>query len=186
MEDKEIVELYFQRSERAVEETKEKYEKYCYRIAYNILHNNEDVEECLNDMYMKTWNAIPPLRPESLGAYVGKIARNLALHVYEKKHRKKRGAGNSEVTLNEIEEMFSRNGNPEEKVEMDFMMSCVDDYLESLTQLNRLVFVGRYWYFESIEEIAAHLGITKSRTKSILFRTRKGLKVYLAKEGILV
>lgn len=186
MEDKEIVELYFQRSENAIEETKNKYDKYCYRIAYNILYNNEDSEECVNDTYMKAWNAIPPTKPLKLSAFLGKITRNLALHVHKKKHSLKRGEGQVHAVYEELQEVISNHDNPEEKVQVDFVASCITTYLKTLPKQQRMVFVGRYWGFESIEEIAKRLGITKGKTKTILFRTRNGLKEYLAKEGILV
>ncbi len=186
MEDREIVELYFHRSENAIVETKTKYEKYCYHIAYNILYNNEDVEECLNDMYMKVWNAIPPFRPSNLATYLGKVTRNLSLNVHEKKYRKKRGEGQMEVVYDELEEILSGKGNPEEKVQLEFVTTCINQYLQSIPQMNRMIFVGRYWYFDSIEEIAKHLGITKGKTKTILFRTRRKLREYLEKEGILI
>lgn len=186
MEDKEIVELYFRRSEMAIEETKIKYENYCYRIAYNILYNNEDSEECVNDTYMKAWNAIPPTRPVRLSAFLGRITRNLALHVHKKKHSLKRGEGQVDVVYEELQEVISSKNNPEEKVQVDFVASCISAYLKSLPKQQRMVFVGRYWGFESIEEIAGRLGITQGKTKTILFRTRNGLKEYLKKEGILV
>lgn len=186
MEDEKIVELFFQRSEQALVETKHKYENYCYRIAYNILYNNEDSEECVNDTYMKAWNAIPPTKPVGLCGYLGKITRNLALHVYEKKHRKKRGEGQVEVVFEELKEVLSTKETPEDKVLIDLVTECINQFLRSLPQLQRMVFVGRYWHFESIEEIATHLGITKSKTKSMLYRMRKDLKQYLEKEEILV
>lgn len=186
MEDQEIVELYFARSERAIEETSIKYEGYCYRIAYNILYNKEDSDECLNDTWLNAWNAIPPNRPGRLSTYLGKITRNIALNVYEKKHRKKRGGGQVDVVYDELEEILTGHETPEERTELAFLVTCINDYLKSLPGLSRMVFVGRYWYFESVEQIAKHLGITTGRTKSLLYRTRTGLREYLEKEGIYV
>lgn len=186
MEDQEIIALYFARSERAIEETSIKYEGYCYRIAYNILYNKEDSDECLNDTWLNAWNAIPPNRPNRLSTYLGKITRNLALNVYEKGHRKKRGGGQVDVAYDELEAVLTGNETPEDKVELEFLTNCINEYLDSLPKLHRMVFVGRYWYFESIEQIAKHLGITQSKTKTLLYRTRLGLKEHLAKEEIYV
>lgn len=187
MEDSQIIQLYFERSERAIEETNRKYENYCYQIAYRILYNREDSQECVNDTYLRAWNAIPPFRPACLSAYLGKITRNLALHIYEKNHRQKRGCGQAEMVFEELKDVLSsKNDNPEQTIELEFLVQCINNYLKTIPQLNRMVFIGRYWAFESIEMIAGRLGISQSRTKSILFRTRNGLRTYLAKEDIHV
>ena len=187
MEDAQIVQLYFERSEQAIEETKNKYENYCYQIAYHILYNREDSQECVNDTYLNAWNAIPPFRPVRLSTYLGKITRNLALHIYEKRHRQKRGGGQTELVYDELSEVLSSTeGNPEQHIELEFLTQCINAYLKTIPPLNRMAFAGRYWAFESIESIAAHLGISQSKTKSILFRTRNGLREYLAKEEIIV
>lgn len=186
MDDKEIVQLYFERSERAIAETNIKYEKYCYRIAYNILYNREDAQECVNDTYLRVWRSIPPFRPQCFSAYLGKITRNLALNLYEKLHRKKRGGGQLDVVYEELKEVLSTGDSPETKIELDFLTECINNYLSTLSQMNRMAFVGRYWYMDSIKAISDHLGISQSKTKSILFRARNGLKEYLKKEGIIV
>lgn len=186
MEDREIIELYFERSERAIEETSKKYEGYCFQIAYNILNNHEDSYECLNDTWLNVWNAIPPSRPDRLSSYLGKITRNLALNVYQKEHRKKRGGGQVDVAYEELEMVLSGGNLPEEQVEQKLLTECINRYLETLSVTKRMVFVGRYWYFESIEQIAGHMGISQSKVKTTLFRVRKGLKEYLEKEGIYI
>lgn len=186
MEDYEIVQLYFARSEKAIEATAKKYEKYCYKIAYNILYNNEDSQECVNDTYLRLWKAIPPEKPSKLSVYIGKITRNLALNMYEKLHRQKRGGNQTNVVFDELENIISDRNNPEQNLETEFVTTCINNYLKNIPKINRMVFVGRYWYMESIEEISKHLGISQSKTKSILFRTRKGLKTHLQKEGILI
>ena len=186
MDDQKILDLFFMRSEQAIQETSDKYQGYCYQIAYNILYNKEDSDECLNDTWLHAWNAIPPNRPNRLSTYLGKITRNLSLNMYEKKHRQKRGGGQADVAFEELETLFAGEETPESTVELQFLTQCINEYLKSLPQMNRMVFVGRYWYFESVEQIAAHLGITKSKTKTLLHRTRLGLKEYLAKEEIYV
>lgn len=186
MEDEKIIELYFARNEEAITETMKKYNKYCFRIAYNILFNNEDSNECVNDTWMRTWQSVPPNKPNCLSAYLGRITRNLALNVYEKVHRAKRGGGQADMVYEELEEIIANANSPQEQVEWEFLTACINKYINRLPKLNRLVFVGRYWNFESIESIANHLGISQSKTKSILFRTRKGLREYLIKEGFVL
>lgn len=187
MEDTKIIQLYFERSERAITETSKKYEKYCYKIAYNILYNKEDSQECVNDTYLRVWNSIPPFRPARFSAYLGKITRNLALNLYEKLHRQKRGGGQLEIVYEELQEIIpDAHQNPEKKLELEFVSQCINNYLKTIPQLNRMVFIGRYWYMDSIQTISEHLGISQSKTKSILFRVRKGLRDYFAKEGIIV
>lgn len=184
MEDRDILELYFKRSERAIEETSRKYQGYCYQIAYNILRNREDSFECLNDTWLRAWNAIPPSRPNRFAAYLGKITRNLALNAYQKEHRKKRGSGQAEAVFEELEQAISRKDTPEDQLEQKLLTECINRYLEVLSPEKRMIFVGRYWYFESIEQISEHLKISQSKVKTTLFRIRTGLKEYLEKEGI--
>lgn len=183
MEDEKIIELFFARDERAISETRKKYNNYCYQIAYNILYNNEDCNECVNSTWLRTWQAIPPQKPGHFSAYLGKITRNIALNVYEKMHRSKRGGGQVDVVYEELEEVVAGSNSPQEQVELELLTSCINSYLETIPKINRLVFVGRYWRLESIEGISKHLGISQSKTKTLLFRTRNGLKEYLIKEG---
>lgn len=186
MEDGQILDLYFARSEQAIDETSKKYGKYCYTIAYNILYSEEDSKECLNDTWLQAWNSMPPARPNKLSAYLGKITRNLALHVYEKMHRQKRGGDQVEMVYEELEGVLSGGGSPEEAMEAQHLTECINRYLKGLPAQHRMIFVGRYWYMESIQQIAKHLGISQSKTKTTLFRLRNGLKEFLKKEGILV
>lgn len=178
MKDSEIIQLYIGRSEKAIEQTSIKYEKYCYKIAYNILYNNEDSQECVNDTYLRAWNAIPPEVPVKLSVYLGKITRNLALNLYEKLHRQKRGGTQMNLVYEELEEIISDKNNPEDAIELQLLTSCINSYLKDLPKLNRLIFIGRYWYMDSVETISNHLGISQSKTKTVLFRTRNGLKEY--------
>ena len=184
MEDKHIVELFFNRDEQALAITQQKYGKLCYSIALNILGNREDTEECVNDTYLQAWNAIPPERPALLGAYLCRIARNLAINRYRADRREKRGAGEAAMALDELSECVADESAPiaDEIVLRDAM----NDFLRTLPDLTRNVFVQRYWYVRPIADIAEEFGMTESRVKMILHRTRNRLREHLIKEGIQV
>lgn len=161
MEDKQIVDLYFARAEAAISETQKKYGRYCHYIAYNILYSDQDAEECVNDTYIKAWNAMPPHRPTQLSAFLGKITRNTALDRYAYMKAQKRSG---EVALKE----------------------AVNGFLRSLPAQTRVVFVRRYWYMSPVKEIARDYGMTVSNVKVTLLRTRNKFREYLEKEGIEV
>lgn len=184
MEDSKIVSLYQERSVQALEETKKKYERYCYKIAFNILHNHEDSDECVNDTYLRAWNSIPPHCPERLSTYLGKITRNLSLTNLEKKNRNKRNNGQTELAFHELEDCFTSKSQVEDKVEAAFVVEIINNYLKTLGQEARMAFIGRYYYFTSIRNLSKHLGISESKTKTMLYRVRIGLKECLEKEGI--
>lgn len=184
MEDREIVELYWERSETAISETKKKYERYCYSIAYHILYNREDSEECVNDTYIRAWNAIPPHRPGRLSVFLGKITRNLAIDCYEKIRTIKRGKGQAELILDELQECIPFSDNTEKITEDIVLKDALDAFLSILPQETRKLFVRRYWYASSIKEIAKDFRISESKVKMQLLRTRNQLRVFLEKEGI--
>lgn len=186
MEDREIVELYWQRDEAAIAESAAKYGKYCGSIAYNILHSSEDSEECVNDTYLRAWNAIPPHRPNRLSTFLGKITRNLALNKYKGYNAKKRGEGQMELILSELEECISAKNRVEGLVDELAVVEAVNGFLAELPKLNRVVFVRRYWYLDSVKSISERLSMSENRIASMLFRMRKELKVHLEKEGITV
>ena len=187
MEDAQILDLYFARSEQAIKETDLKFGRYCLTIAYNILHNNEDSEECKNDTYIKAWNAIPPKKPENFRAYLGKIARNIALNMYEYMHRKKRDVNSTEAILDELSECIPDPGSDVEKAaESMIIRDSINDFLGTLSADNRKIFVRRYWYASPIEEIAQEYGFSVSKVKTCLMRTRSKLKKHLESEGIIV
>ena len=186
MEDHEILDLYFLRSEYAIEETKIKYGNRLQRTAMNILHNAEDAEECVNDTLFQAWEAIPPARPESLGAYLAKITRNLALNKWEANTAQKRGGGEVPLLLSELEDCVPTTDSPEETFEATLVTEAIDRYLGTLEVATRKLFVLRYFHGESIKEISSRFKISESKTKSILFRTRKKLRAFLEKEGIKV
>ena len=181
MDDRAIIDLYFARSESAISETDKKYGRYCRYIANNILHSDTEAEECVDDTYMNTWHAIPPAKPISLRAFVGRITRNLALGRYEHKRAQKRYAG-LEATLEEIEELIAA---PEESlVDTMALRDGLNEFLGALTRRSRIIFVKRYWYLASIKEIADEMGASESSVKVSLHRTRCELKEFLEKKGI--
>jgi RNA polymerase sigma-70 factor (ECF subfamily) len=185
MDDREIVELFWARSERAIGAAAEKYGRYCRSIAYNILRNNEDAEECVNDAYSRAWNAIPPARPERLSAYLGKIIRNLAFDRYERERAQKRGAGELAAALSELEDCVPDAVRTlESLLEGEAITAALNAFLAELAPASRRVFMRRYWYSDSLDEIAKNGGMTVGKVKSILFRARKKLKSNLEKEGI--
>jgi RNA polymerase sigma-70 factor (ECF subfamily) len=185
MQDEQIIELYFARNESAISETDIKYGRYCVTIANNILHSTEDSEECKNDTYMKTWNAIPPKKPDNLRAFIGRIARNLALDMYEKLHRRKRDVNSTEAILDELAEVIpDPNSNVEKISEDSELRDAINAFLGTLTEDNRKIFVRRYWYACTVEDIARDYSFSKSKVKMSLLRTREKLKEYLESEGI--
>ena len=184
MEDSAIIDLYWAREERALNETDSKYGGMCRTIAFNILRDRWDSEECVNDTWLRAWNAMPPQRPFVLRAFLGKIARNLSLKVYEKNHAQKRGGGQVALALEELEDCFSDG--PETALEEAELTRLLDRFLRQLPQKDCCVFVRRYWYLDSIMEIAARYHMALGSVKSSLHRSRKKLKEYLEQEGIFV
>ena len=192
LEDANILEYFFERDEAAIVETRQKYGGRLYKTALNILHSKEDAEECVSDALFKTWRAIPPAKPEHLGAYVAKITRNAALHKYEHSHAAKRGGGEVSVLLSELEASVgnppegARNLRPEEKFEAKQVTIAINNWLATTDKVVKAVFVLRYFHGESIADIQNRYKISESKVKSILFRARKKLNLHLQKEGVLV
>lgn len=186
MDDNQIIDLYWARSENAITETANKYGPYCHTVAYNILKNNEDSEECVNDTYQKAWDTIPPQRPQILRAFLGKITRNLSLNRYEKRMAEKRGAGQVALALEELSECLPSANRVEQEVDDMALTQLLNSFLASLPTDTRKIFMRRYWYLDSIKEIAAAFSISESKVKTTLFRTRNKLKLLLEKEGVAV
>lgn len=184
MEDKYIVELYWSRDERAIEETKKKYNGYCHSIAYNILCNSEDAEECVNDTYLGAWNSIPPHKPELLSTFLGKITRNLSLKKWRGKTADKRGGGEVALTLDELQECIPASNNIQEALEVKELAELIDTFLRSIPDDERRVFICRYWHMDSIADIGEQFGYGQSKVKMMLSRTRKKLQDKLVKEGV--
>ena len=186
MTDNEILDLYWERSESAIHETARQYGVFCTRISMNILRNNEDAEECVNDTYLKTWNAIPPQRPAVFSSFLGRITRNLSLNRYKARKAQKRSGDETSVLLSELDECVPSGNSVEGEVEVEFIAEAIDSFLGAIKKDDRVFFVRRYWYADSIVQIAGSFAVSESRVKSSLLRTRNKLKDYLEKEGVVI
>ena len=186
MKDQEIIALYWERDEAAITATAEKYGSYCHSISYNILHSNEDAEECVNDAYLGAWKSIPPQRPERLSSYLGKIVRNLSLNRYKQYNAQKRGLGQVQLALSELEDRISTGIDIEQMIEEKALVGYIEQFLYAQPRQKRNIFIRRYWYLCSIQEIAQTYGMSESKTISLLFRMRNKLKEHLEKEGIIL
>lgn len=185
MDDQKIIDLYWSRSESAISESNRKYGKYCYSIAYNILTNNEDAEECVSDTYMAAWKAMPPQRPSILATFLGKITRHLSIDRWRSRSRYKRGGGEIILALEELEECVSDSQTVEKAYEQKLIALVFNRFLESLQETERQIFLCRYWYLDSIADIANYYGFSNSKVTSMLYRTRKKLRAVLKKEDLL-
>jgi RNA polymerase sigma-70 factor (ECF subfamily) len=183
MQDDMIVDLYWKRDESAIRETENKYGRYLTKIAYNVLSNSEDSKESVNDTYLKAWNSMPPHKPSVLSTYLAKITRQLSIDIFRTRNRKKRQASEYALSLSELEDCVSDNATTEQSVHLHLLAEAINSYLYSLSKEARNTFVGRYYYMDSIKEVAAYYGISASKVKSMLYRTRQGLKTYLDQEG---
>ena len=186
MDDSKIIDLYWERSETAIIETSKKYSRYCHSISYNILRNNEDSEECVNDTYLRAWKAMPPKRPNCLTTFLGKITRNLSLDKYKQYNAEKRGLGQTESVLSELDEIVPSTSSVEQAIEENELTGALNHFLATLPKQKQIMFMQRYWYLMSIREIAEQADESESQVKSTLYRTRNSLKVFLEKEGILL
>ncbi len=186
MEDRQIVDLYWTRQERALEETDRKYGGYCRTIAYNILYSKEDSEECVNDTWLRAWNSIPPQRPGILQAFLAKITRNLSLDRYKASRAGKRGGGQLPVALEELGECLQASATLEEELELRQISQILDRFLRTLPERDCCIFLRRYWYVDGIREIALRYDMAEGSVKSSLHRTRQKLRVCLEREGVHV
>lgn len=184
-QDEKIIDLFWNRSENAISETAKKYGRYCYAIAYHILGNSEDAEESVNDTYLSAWNAIPPQRPAVLAAFLGRITRQLAIDRYRTRSRVKRGGGEVDLALEELDEIALNSRTPETAMAEKELVRCLNRFLKTLSPTERNVFLWRYWYLDSIADIAARTGFSASKVTSMLFRVRGRLKKQLIKEDLL-
>lgn len=183
MTDEEIVELYWQRSENAVSETAAKYGAYLTKIAGSILPDAEDGRECVNDTYLAAWNSMPEQRPTVLRTYLGKIIRQISIDRFRKKNSLKRRASEYALSLSELEDSFAGGRSPEGEMDQKLLEGAVNAFLRSLPEQTRNIFIGRYYFFDSVKQAAEYCGISESNAKTILFRTRQKLREYLVKEG---
>ena len=185
MEDEKIVELYFERSEAAITETQTKYGKYCFTVAINILYSKEDAEECVNDTYARAWESIPPQKPRILSAFLAKITRNLALDRYDRIKAHKR-SDCAESALEELGECIPYSDGGMDAADELALKEAINGFLASLKEQTRVIFMRRYWYLCSVSEIAKSLGLSESKVKVTLMRTRLKFKMYLEQQGIII
>ena len=186
MEDSAIIDLYWAREERALQETDRKYGAYCHAIASNILKSREDAEECVSDTYLHAWNAMPPQRPGVLSAFLGRITRNLSFDRCRHNAAEKRGGGSLPACLDELSECVPAAESVEERAEQHELTAVIDAFLRTLPERECMLFLRRYWYVDSIADIADRFSMNENTVKSILRRTRERLRQYLLKEGIAV
>lgn len=185
MEDKIIIELYWERKEEAIKETALKYGKLCTYISRNILSSQEDTEECVNDTYFAVWNAIPNERPNIFSAFISRITRNLALKKYEYLSAAKRNPG-AIASLEELGDCISGTESVESEIEKRRIESTIDTFLWQQSEEKRNIFIRRYWYFDTIESICKSTGFSQSKVKSMLYQMRQRLRKKLESEGIEV
>ena len=181
VEDKVIIELFFNRDSNSITEADKKYGKYCYKIAFNILANKEDAEECVNDTFLAAWENIPPQNPEILSSYLGRIARNLSLKKYRLNNAKKRG-GNNQLSLDELNECIPSKSSVLEQLDTEETAKIIDTFLRNLSKKDRYIFIRRYWYLDSIDNICSLTGLNVGQIKMRLLRIRRKLLLKLNEE----
>ena len=185
MRDEEIISLYFDRDEQAIQESMDAYGGYCGKIARNILKVQEDAEEAVADTWLRAWHSIPPTRPNSLRIFLGRITRNLSLSLWRGKTAQFRGAGEIDLALDELAECIGDDTNPELLVQTQELGQCINEFLRGEPDNSRVIFLRRYFYLESSKEIALRLGTSDSNVRMILSRTRNRLRNHLKKEGYI-
>lgn len=185
MDDRSIVELYLRRDERAAKETQAKYGSYCFTIANNILEFHEDAEECVNDTWVTAWIRIPPVIPKSLKAFLGKLVRDISLSRYRANHAMKRYHG-MQMMLDELGECIPSEFDVQEKLEQKELEVLINEWLASLPHVDRVMFIKRYYYGESVKELARLQGCTENQMAQRMLKLRNKLKSYLAMEGVIL
>lgn len=182
MEDLQIIELYFQRDEAAISETDHKYGVFCHNLALNVLSINADAEECVNDTYLQAWNSIPPQRPNKLGVWLGRVVRNIAINLWNKKHRQKRYVG-IEQLLDELENCIPSPQTLEREIEEKELTEVINKWLLSLSRDDRILFTRRYWNGEALNKLAKEYAVTPGRLAKRMYKLRQDLKLTLEQEG---
>lgn len=185
MEDNQIIELYFSRDESALAETAKKYGTFCLCIAMNVLSVKEDAEECVNDTYHTAWNQIPPTRPDSFRAFLGRIVRNCSISKYRARHAKKRFNG-MEVMLSELNDCVPAQGTVEQEIEAKELSEYINIWLEGLKTEDRVLFVRRYWYGEEVRDLARQCEVSATQMTQKMLRLRRKLKMFLEEKGVVL
>lgn len=184
MTDERIIELYFARDEGAIKATSDKYFSYCFKIANNILNNRSDSDECVNDTWLKTWESIPPQRPNIFSAFLAKVTRGIALNKLKYESAQKRNS-EAKVALEELNECIAGKDSPENELEAKELGKAVNKFLSTVSDKERRIFIRRYFFVEDVSDIAGKYGLSEKNVYTVLSRTRKKLKDYLMKEGMI-
>ncbi len=185
MEDSQIIELYFARNESAINATQDKYGKYLSKIAYNILADIEDSREAVNDTYLKAWHSMPPNKPSVLSSFLGKITRQISIDIYRKRNAKKRQGSEYALSVDELNDCIAFSDNPESECDAQLLAKAIGDFLGTLPDEAKNIFLCRYYFLDSIRDIADYFGGSQAKIKSTLYRTRLELKAYLQKEELI-
>ncbi len=184
--DEHIIELYWQRNEKAIKETEIKYGKMLFRIAYHILHDKSDCEECQNDTYLCVWNRIPPTRPTKFQAFIAKIARDIAINKYNEKMSKKRIPSELTASLEELCDVFRSDDSPDAEYMAEELSRIISDYVRGLPKRAHYIFIGRFYFGSTLEQIADELGINASTVQREIVKLKQGLKIHLERNGVYV
>lgn len=185
MQDSQIVALYWNRDEAAIDQTEKKYGQYLTTIANNILSDREDSMESVNDTYLAAWDSMPPHKPQVLSTYLGKLTRRISIDLLRRKTSQKRGGSEYTLSLQELEECISGGNTTEQALDVQLLSQAIETYLRSVSQEARNVFLCRYYYLDPVKKIAAYCRISESKAKILLYRTRQGLLEHLRKEGFV-
>ncbi len=186
MQDSQILDLYFARNEKAIEISRQKFGRYCHCVAHNILHNEQDSEECVNETWLRAWNVIPPQKPSKLKFYFAKITRNLSFDRYRKNTTLKRGANEMSLVLDELDNCIASHDTVAAHVDNELLAKLINSFVENLPKREREVFLLRYFYVLSTDEISAKLELSTANVYKILSRTRIKLKEKLESEELYV
>lgn len=185
LDDSEIIDLFFMRSERAITELSAKYGPLCMKISMNILSQKQDAEECVNDSYLVAWNTIPPQKPNPLRSYICRIVRNQSINRWRYKNAKKRKS-EYDLCLEELENVLSASGKIDDELNEEALVSYLEEFLDTLDPVNRMIFIRRFWFMDSYQAIAKMSGLREVTIRVRISRTKKSLKTFLVKKGVML
>ena len=185
IDDEKIIEMFFERSEQGIRELDIKYGKICHNLSYNIVNSRQDAEECVNDAYLGAWNAIPPTRPNPLLSYIVKIVRNISLKIYWRKEATKR-SGHYTIALQEIESCIADPRTVEDEIQVKELARIIENFLDTLTVENRVIFMRRYWFSDSYKDIAEFVGLSEKNISVRLNRIRGKMKQFLIEKEVFI
>ena len=185
IDDEKIIKMFFERSEQGIRELDIKYGKICHNLSYNIVNSRQDAEECVNDAYLGAWNAIPPTRPNPLLSYIVKIVRNISLKIYWRKEATKR-SGHYTIALQEIESCIADPRTVEDEIQVKELARIIENFLDTLTVENRVIFMRRYWFSDSYKDIAEFVGLNEKNISVRLNRIRGKMKQFLIEKEVFI